>query len=153
MADLSDLARRLGITDAQLDRMRVNFTKEHGGEWEAKLTAWMRATARETRDRSLFLSRRSVPPYTESPSEAMNGEPEAVPPDEIADYRASIMARQNRKAEELERIGAFVEGCENLRDAANGLDPQLKRVHARELWRMRSAMDQVVTKLRRGIAA
>jgi hypothetical protein len=51
MSEVAELAKSLGITDAQLARLHYKFRQEHGEEAEAKLLSWLRAQWEELRDR------------------------------------------------------------------------------------------------------
>lgn len=148
------LCSDLGITEAQLARLRIEYRKKHEDQADEKLLAWLRVTWVTVRPRRWLLSRRSVPPYTESPSEAMPSDAgEGVPPDEIESYRHTVQARARFAKEQHERVADLLGACQEVRAAAAGLDEDMKKVIGRELWTLRSRIDALERKLKRKLAA
>jgi predicted transposase YbfD/YdcC len=146
--EIATLAQRLGITDSQLAKLRVKHKSDKA------LLTWLNAQWSQCRDRTYLLSRRSVPPYTESPSEAMTGDVgESPPPDEIASYRMSREAKRRSEDEAMEEVGRLLSIFQDLRAAFADLPPKHKQIAGREIWLCREKMNAVERKIRRDIAA
>lgn len=154
MNEIEDLARKLGFTEIRLVKLRAEYRRKHDSRGDEKLLAWLRATFKANRDRYHLLNKHVMAdPYTEIPAEAMDREPEAVPPDEIANYRSSIEARQRKQAAVMEDMGNFLAACQDLRASADAMNPVLKAIVNRDLWKMKSAIDGAERKLRGRMAA
>jgi hypothetical protein len=148
MSEIQDLAQKLGITDSQLAKLRVKYKSDKA------LLAWLRTQWNGCRDRTYLLSRRSVPPYTESPSEAMTGDVgESPPPDEIASYRMSREAKRHREDEQMAELGNLLGAFQEVREALGDLPANTKQKIGREIWLVRERINQVERKIRRDIAA
>jgi hypothetical protein len=148
VSEIQDLAKKLGITDSQLAKLRVKHKSDKA------LLTWLNAQWSQCRDRTYLLSRRSVPPYTESPSEAMTGDVgESPPPDEIASYRMSREAKRHREDEQMAELGNLLGAFQEVRNALGDLPANTKQKIGREIWLVRERINQVERKIRRDIAA
>lgn len=150
---ISEFAAELGIEDGQLIRFHRECVRKHGDKADEWLLAWMRKSWDEVRPRKWLLSRRSVPPYTESPSEAMGNEAEAVPPSEIAGYRKSREARDNYQAEQMDEVGNLMAAMREVRASLDALPAEKKRSMSRVIWTFKGRMDALEREVRRRIAA
>lgn len=82
--ELLKLAQDLGITQAQLAKLRTQYARKHKKEAEERLLSWLELTWQETRDRHRFLAKqdgRYHPPQYVSSVEGAIDEAEVVPDD------------------------------------------------------------------------
>jgi hypothetical protein len=161
--DTQALAQKLGITPSQLQRLRHRYTRKHGEKAEERLCATLRAHWEESRDRTWLLAAQSSSyvidkdgihfGYTETPSRAMSGEPEAVPPSEISSYRKSREARDAYQAEQLSDVGELLGACRELRAAIDAMPAKRKQSMSRTLWTLKGRLDECEREIRRRVAA
>jgi hypothetical protein len=155
-AEIIRLAGNLGITDSQLAKLRAEYLERYEDDKakaERKLREWLSERWAEMRDRRRLLSRRSVPAYTESPSEAMTDAGEAPDPNEIASYRKSQEARDTYQTEQMDELGELMAAMRAVRDSLDALSQEKKQKMGRAIWSFKGRMDALERDIRRRIAA
>lgn len=172
---IAELAKLLNLSEKALDNRRRKIRMSNPKDVEGQLLAWLKAAYEENRDKPRLL-RPTLPrirfgpepkplnaeeikraaeesAYTSNPYQSFSDEPEAVDPDEIAQYRHSRQAGARFSGERTDRVGELLGAIEQIKGAVSELDPSIKRKVGRELWTLRSRVDALERKLKREMAA
>jgi len=97
--------------------------KDIYGEYDADQEVWAISFALEA-DEVLLLAADSSHGYTDEPRYALEGEPEAVPPDEVANFTKSVEAKKRFQVQRSDEMQA-----REIRSASLALEKKLVEAH------------------------
>lgn len=89
--------------------------------------------------------------YTRSRSRSLDPEAECIDLDDLERIRTGN--KERGELYELQRAADLLAACEEVRAAADAMDPELKKSISRELWTLKGRIDALERKLRRKAAA